>query len=92
MLLPIVDTTQHAAIVADKIRQSLNGPFTLSEKLLHISCSIGIALYPEHGSDENTLLKNADLAMYDAKRSGRNAVMLFQAESDPPENQSRLEF
>ena len=92
VLLPVVESPQHAAIVADKIRQSLNGPFILSEKLLHISCSIGIALYPEHGSDENTLLKNADLAMYDAKRSGRNAVMLFHVETDPPENQSRLEF
>ena len=92
VLLPIVDTTQHAAIVADKIRQSLNDPFEFSANRLHISCSIGISLYPEHGSDEIALLKNADLAMYDAKRSGRNAVMLFHAKSDPLKNQSRLEF
>lgn len=92
VLLPIVESQQHACIVADKIRQSLNGPFVLAANRLHISCSIGIALYPEHGSDENTLLKHADLAMYDAKRSGRNAVILFHTESDPPENQSRLQF
>ncbi len=91
VLLPIVESQQQALIVAEKIRQSLKQPFVLS-KNLHISCSVGIALYPEHGSDENTLLKHADLAMYDAKRSGRNAVKLFHVETDDPAHQSRLEF
>ena len=92
VLLPIVESQQQAAIVADKIRHMLKLPFESPAGPLHISCSIGISMYPEHGLDEDTLLKNADIAMYEAKRSGRNAVMLFKVETDSDENQSRIEF
>ncbi|NMW21365.1 MAG: diguanylate cyclase, partial [Chlorobiaceae bacterium] len=46
----------------------------------NISCSIGIALYPEHGEDEQTLMKHADAAMYQAKNEGLNRIKLFSAE------------
>jgi GGDEF domain-containing protein len=46
---------------------------------LNISSSTGIAVYPEHGTDENTLVKNADIAMYYAKSVGRDNVKIFQA-------------
>ncbi len=88
VLLPAVESQQQAAIVADKIRHMLCQPFDSPVGKLSISCSIGIAMYPEHGKDEDTLLKNADIAMYEAKRSGRNAVMLFHFDTD----QSSLEF
>lgn len=63
--------------VADKIRSALGQPFKIENFLLNISCSIGIALYPQDGDDKNTLIKHADLAMYYAKSTGRNNVKLY---------------
>lgn len=63
--------------VADKIRTALSQPFKIENYLLNISCSIGIALYPQDGEDKNTLIKHADLAMYYAKSAGRNNVKLY---------------
>lgn len=77
VLLPIIEAEQDASIVAEKIRHALNQPFDLAGNRPHISSSIGIAIYPEHGSEERTLLKNADLAMYCAKENGRNMVKSF---------------
>lgn len=63
--------------VADKIRTALSQPFSIENFTLNISCSIGIALYPQDGEDKNTLIKHADLAMYYAKSAGRNNVKLY---------------
>jgi diguanylate cyclase (GGDEF)-like protein/PAS domain S-box-containing protein len=77
VLLPSIDSAQTALLVAEKIRQALSQPFEIDGHSLRISSSIGIAIYPEHGSDEKTLLKNADTAMYMAKQKGRNAAIFF---------------
>ncbi len=77
VLLPTVEETQDAMIVAEKILHSLNQTFELAGHDLHISSSIGVAVYPEHGSDEEMLLKNADTAMYLAKECGRNNVQIY---------------
>ena len=57
----------------------LDEPFELAGHRLSISCSIGVAVYPEHGSDEEQLLKHADMAMYHAKQGGPNSVKIFGA-------------
>lgn len=62
--------------LAEKIRQAVVQPFILNTHELTISCSIGIAVCPDDGTDEMTLTKNADKAMYQAKESGRNSVQL----------------
>jgi diguanylate cyclase (GGDEF)-like protein len=77
VLLPLIETEQDAIMVAEKIRFALNQLFELAGERLCISASAGIAIYPEHGSEEAVLLKNADAAMYDAKESGRNVVKMF---------------
>ena len=77
VLLPNIEAEQDVMRVAEKIRSVLNQPFELMGGSLHISSSIGIAICPEHGGDESTLLKNADTAMYYAKKSGGNTVTLF---------------
>ena len=77
ILIPEVADEDDPLQIAEKIRQSLNQPFALAGQQLHISCSIGIALYPEHGTDELMLTKNADLAMYRAKENGRNQAQVF---------------
>lgn len=74
VLLSTIEGKQEARAVAEEIREVLNQPFQLSGTSMQISSSIGIAVYPEHGRDENMLLKNADAAMYAAKSGGRNKV------------------
>lgn len=77
VLLPSIESVQIAMLVAEKIRFALSMPFEISGHNLNISASIGIAVYPDHGGDEKSLLKNADTAMYLAKKKGRNMVVLF---------------
>lgn len=77
VLLPLIDAASDAVAVAEKIRHALNQPFELAGHRLNISSSIGVAVYPEHGGDEKSLLKNADTAMYFAKEAGRNNVTLY---------------
>lgn len=81
ILLPVIEDDAHAMVMAEKIRHLLSQPFHLAgDHTLSISSSIGVAIYPEYGSDEMQLLKNADGAMYHAKQGGRNRVQLFQTE------------
>lgn len=79
VLLPRIEAEQDALVVSEKIRLVLCQPFEVAGETLRISSSIGIAVYPEHGSEEKILVKNADIAMYHAKKSGRNNVQLYRA-------------
>ncbi|MBF0193910.1 MAG: diguanylate cyclase [Magnetococcales bacterium] len=72
--------------VADKILQSLQNPFNLKGKKVEISGSIGIAIFPEDGEDSETLLRNADNAMYIAKNRGRNCCWLYSETSNKQTN------
>ena len=78
VLLPHIEVAQDALIVSEKIRLTLYQPFEVAGETLHISSSIGISIYPEHGHEEKILVKNADIAMYHAKNTGRNNVQLYQ--------------
>lgn len=73
-LLATVEGRQGANTAADKILRELTRPFEIVGHRLEIGGSIGVALYPEHGEDATALLKSADMAMYDAKNSGRATV------------------
>ncbi|HMW53139.1 MAG TPA: diguanylate cyclase, partial [Rhodocyclaceae bacterium] len=66
-----------AARVAEKILDRITAPFDLDGHQLGTSFSIGIALYPDDGTTPETLMKNADTAMYHAKESGRNTYRFF---------------
>ncbi len=79
VLLPVIDTEVDAETVAENIRLALVEPFYLAGERLLISSSTGIAIFPDHGSDEHTLFRRADTAMYNAKQSGRNTVRTFSA-------------
>lgn len=78
ILLPAIETQQDAGKVGEKILSALNRPFMLAGHTLNISGSIGVAVYPEHGKDEKLLVKSADIAMYHAKKNGRNNVKMYQ--------------
>ncbi|MFZ4479216.1 MAG: diguanylate cyclase domain-containing protein [Rhodoferax sp.] len=76
VILPEIEKAQDAIAVAENIRQALNRDFSLGGRQIKISSCTGVALFPEHGSDETALLKSADAAMYHAKEEGRNRVQL----------------
>jgi len=69
--------------VAEKIRLALEQPFEINGHKIQIGCSLGIAVYPEHGEDEISLMKNADTAMYQAKQNGRNNVQMYHQVMNP---------
>jgi diguanylate cyclase (GGDEF)-like protein/PAS domain S-box-containing protein len=71
---------EDAALTADKILTELTLPHTVGKYELHITTSIGISIYPEDGQDAETLIKNADTAMYHAKEKGRNNYQFFRSE------------
>jgi len=72
LLLPDILKIEDADASADKIIKAFQKPFNCDGHKLYITTSIGIAIYPEHGTNSEILIKNADIAMYDAKRNGRN--------------------
>jgi diguanylate cyclase (GGDEF)-like protein/PAS domain S-box-containing protein len=76
VLLPRVNQPEDAMAVAEKIRRELHQPFQLDGHAAQIATSIGIALYPDHGESDDTLLKLADDAMYAAKRRGGNRLLM----------------
>lgn len=76
VLMPMLAEAEAAKLLAEKLRHVIAQPFVLDGRELTISCSLGVALYPDDGPDEITLTKSADEAMYRAKESGRDAVRL----------------
>lgn len=68
---------QEVAVLAARIAHALNRTDLIPNVDTQVSASIGVALFPEHGRDMSTLLKNADSAMYQAKRDGRNQFSFF---------------
>lgn len=80
LLLCDVADAERAASVAQKVLDAVAKPFLVAGHALATTTSIGIALYPDDGEDADTLLKNADAAMYRAKESGRNAYRLCTLE------------
>ena len=77
-LLPDIVNAAAAERVARKMRRAVAEPIVADGHTVLIDCSIGIALYPEHGHDEVSLVNNADRAMYDAKREAAGSVRTFR--------------
>lgn len=73
-----------AAMLASKISLSFSEPFVLDGQNITVEASIGITIYPRDGGNADDLLRNADLAMYRAKASGRDAWRFFAADMGPP--------
>ena len=77
ILLVDLQHGEDAARVASRVQEKLTIPFTLSGNETYITPSIGIAVYPEDGEDAESLIKNADTAMYFAKRAGKNRYQFY---------------
>jgi diguanylate cyclase (GGDEF)-like protein len=78
LLLPFIGHPEDAALSAQKMLTALAEPHRLRQHDLHASVSIGISVYPDDGQDTETLIKNADAAMYNAKENGRNTYSFFR--------------
>ncbi|MBL8574291.1 MAG: EAL domain-containing protein [Hyphomicrobiaceae bacterium] len=76
------ERAHQAARVAEKTIAALSVPFNLGGHLSSISVSVGIALAPDHGTDAEVLLRNADMALYEAKANGRACFRFFDPEMD----------
>jgi predicted signal transduction protein with EAL and GGDEF domain len=77
VLLTELRRSQDAANIAQRINRAMTHPFTVLENDVCVSCSIGISVFPEDGESGETLLKNADAAMYEAKAQGRNGYHFY---------------
>ncbi len=77
ILIEEVTEAQDAAQLAQKITEAFFAPFVIDGHELHQTVSIGISLYPQDGEDSNTLVRNADAAMYRAKEDGRNDYQFY---------------
>ena len=75
--MPQIENIEDAAKIAQKIIETLKIPFNIHERELFVTTSIGISLYPTDGLDAETLVRNADSAMYRAKDTGRDNYQLY---------------
>ncbi|WP_304784075.1 bifunctional diguanylate cyclase/phosphodiesterase [Herminiimonas sp.] len=91
LLLPGEDCAEKVAATAYMLMELLTRPFAISSEQFLLTCSIGIALHPAEINDGLTLIERADIAMYRAKQSGRNAYRFYDAAMNV-ENHRRLEL
>src|SRR3954453_2448010 len=77
ILLTGIRDVPDAAVAAERIMEAMTAEFVVQGHSFNVSCSIGISIFPVHGADSETLIKNADAAMYCAKDSGRNNFRFF---------------
>jgi len=92
VLLPAISGVPDAVRVAEKILACFRHPFEAGGRELYISASLGVSLYPHDGRDAETLVRNADIAMYRAKEQGRDNFQLYAAEwNDRAQARMKLE-
>ncbi len=80
VILGDIRTQEQAGRVAEKIVAGLSAPFRVLDLAVHVSCSVGISLYPKDGGDAAKLMKCGDMAMYHAKARGKNNFQFFTEE------------
>jgi diguanylate cyclase (GGDEF)-like protein/PAS domain S-box-containing protein len=80
VLLDSLEDSRGASLVAQKVLNALRRPLALGATEQHVSASVGISLYPEDGRDAQTLMKNADTAMFHGKSLGKNTYQFFTSQ------------
>ncbi|UTW03277.1 EAL domain-containing protein [Amphritea atlantica] len=77
VMLPDIRQVEEAKQLSNRIIDAVQRPVTVNDRCFNLSCSIGITLYPDDANSAERMLKHADIAMYEAKRSGRNRACYF---------------
>lgn len=80
ILLPEMTNPEDSSMIASKIISAMQNPYKINSHELHITTSIGISIYPDDSNDPETIMKNADIAMYHAKEQGRNNYQFYNAD------------
>jgi diguanylate cyclase (GGDEF)-like protein len=80
LVLEDLSAADDAAVIAHRVLACCAEPFVIDGRELHVTASIGVSVYPEDGADGETLLKNADTAMYRAKEKGRGTFQFYAAQ------------
>jgi diguanylate cyclase (GGDEF)-like protein/PAS domain S-box-containing protein len=78
VLLPDLLQPEDAAVMAGRILRDVAQPHLVDQYELHVTTSIGVSVFPDDGADAETLIKNADTAMYQAKENGRQSFQFFK--------------
>jgi len=78
VLLSEQETAEDASVTARRMLRAVAEAHFIDQHDLHVTCSVGISLYPDDGANAETLIKNADTAMYQAKENGRQTVQFFK--------------
>ncbi|HXW89788.1 MAG TPA: EAL domain-containing protein [Terriglobales bacterium] len=92
MVLTGLKDMTDAAVAAQRVMDTMITEFVIEGRSLSVNCSMGVSIFPQHGLDSETLIKNADAAMYSAKESGRNRFTFFSEEmNDQVEQRLMLE-
>ncbi|HEX5357351.1 MAG TPA: EAL domain-containing protein [Aquabacterium sp.] len=84
ILLPQISAVEDGERVAQKVLDLFADPLRIGSHELRVTPSIGLAIYPDHGADTITLMRHADLAMYQAKSDGRNRVQVYSDKMQSP--------
>ncbi|OKH26146.1 diguanylate cyclase [Hydrococcus rivularis NIES-593] len=79
ILLPHIKNVEEAAKLAERLLGEIKQPFEVGEHKLYVKSSLGIAIYPQDGEDPETLLKNADAALYRSKEQGRDRYQFYSS-------------
>jgi diguanylate cyclase (GGDEF)-like protein/PAS domain S-box-containing protein len=90
LLVDQVNSQQAASVVLDKIRATLAEPVPIDGQMFRVTCSIGLSVFPEDGADAETLLMNADMAMYQAKEKGRDNFQFYTSEMNTAARERHL--
>ena len=83
MVFPNLPTSGESETVGKRIRSALELPFSVGDRSLSVSASIGIAVSPGDGDEPQALLRRADAAMYEVKKNGKNGVQRYQFKTEP---------
>jgi diguanylate cyclase (GGDEF)-like protein/PAS domain S-box-containing protein len=80
LLLQEINDAEDAVVTAHRIIDVISKPFHITHNTLYVTASVGVSIYPYDGTNSETLIRNADTAMYRAKDEGRNSYQLYAAE------------
>lgn len=89
LLIGDADSKEELLQAIQRLQIAIAEPYSIEGEKVSLSCSIGLALYPEDDADADTLLRHADQAMFLAKQAGRNRVHLFDVKQDQKLNSSQ---
>ena len=74
--LSYISCIENAATVVSEVIEAVSRPYSIEGHTVRITTSAGVAIYPAHGEDADTLMNNADLALYEAKHAGKNVLRI----------------